>query len=69
MIPYRRLTFTDKYSKDKLIQAHEILMNEALSPSPSAIDTMREHIRANADIINQVMSSVEAGEHSAVRHR
>ncbi|MCC6155416.1 MAG: GntR family transcriptional regulator [Candidatus Hydrogenedentes bacterium] len=65
MIPYRRLTFTDKYSKDRLIQAHEALMNDALSPSSSAIETMREHIRANADIITQVLSSVESAEHSA----
>jgi GntR family carbon starvation induced transcriptional regulator len=65
MIPYRRLTFTDKYEKDKLIQAHEILMNDALSSSPSAIETMREHISANADIIKQVLSSVESSRHSA----
>jgi len=69
MIPYRRLTFTDKYSKDRLIQAHEVLMNDALSPSPSAIETMREHIRANAEIITQVMSSAEAAESSASPRR
>lgn len=60
MIPYRRLTLTDNYTKDRLIQAHELLMNDALLPSPSAIETMREHIRANADIITQVLSSFES---------
>ena len=59
MIPYRRLTFTDKYSKDNLIRAHEALMEDALLPSPSAIETMREHIRNNATIILQVLSSAE----------
>jgi len=64
MIPYRRLTFTDKYSKDRLIQAHERLMNDVLLPSPSAIETMREHIHANAEIIKQVLSSIESAEAS-----
>ena len=65
MIPYRRLTFTDKYSKDKLIQAHETLMNEVLSPGESTIETMREHIRANAAIIRQVLSSAGSEERPA----
>jgi hypothetical protein len=65
MIPYRRLTFTDKYEKDKLIQAHELLMNDVLSPSLSAIETMRAHIRANAAIITQVLSSGESKENPA----
>jgi hypothetical protein len=59
MIPYRRLTVTDKYSKNRLIRAHEKLMKDALSRSPSAIATMREHISANADIIKQVLYSLE----------
>jgi GntR family carbon starvation induced transcriptional regulator len=62
MIPYRRLTFTDKYSKDKLIRAHKKLMDDALLPSPSAVKTMREHIRDNANIIVQVLSSAESKE-------
>lgn len=57
MIPYRRLTVTDKYSKNKLIRAHETLMKDTLSGSPSALVTMRDHISVNADIIKQVMSS------------
>lgn len=65
MIPYRRLTFTDKYEKDKLIRAHELLMNDVLSPTPSAVETMRAHIRANAEIIAQVLSSVESRQHPA----
>lgn len=60
MIPYRRLTVTDKYSKNKLIRAHETLMNDALSGSPAAIATMRKHISANAEIINQVLGSLES---------
>lgn len=60
MIPYRRLTFTDKYSKDRLIKAHKKLMDDALLPSPAALDTMRQHIRDNATIILQVLSSAEA---------
>lgn len=59
MIPYRRLTVTDKYSKNKLIRAHETLMKDTLSGSPAAIATMRTHISANADIIAQVLSSLD----------
>lgn len=56
MIPYRRLTLTDEYSKKRLIQSHETLMRAVLDRDNELEAVMREHIRGNKDIIQQVMS-------------
>ena len=55
MIPYRRLTLTNEYSKKRLIQSHKRLMRAVLDRDDQLDAIMRDHIRGNTDIIQQVM--------------
>lgn len=59
---YRRITYTDGFPKEYVIEQHHGLMQAALNREPDvAIAAMREHIRANSQIVTSLLNKPKAG--------